>query len=195
MFISYVEVSQMIDDILSEAKSAMDKAVEALKGDLAAMRTGRASTALVDKLMVDYYGTPTSLKELALVSVPEPQLIAIRPFDPGAMKDIERAIMNSDLGLNPNNDGKIIRLQIPSLTEERRRDLTKAASKRVEDARISVRNTRREQLGDLKSFEQEKLISEDDFYLGKDKIQELTDDYIKKVDDIAEAKEKEILEV
>ncbi len=185
----------MIDDILSEAKSAMDKAVEALKGDLAAMRTGRASTALVDKLMVDYYGTPTSLKELALVSVPEPQLIAIRPFDPGAMKDIERAIMNSDLGLNPNNDGKIIRLQIPSLTEERRRDLTKAASKRVEDARISVRNTRREQLGDLKSFEQEKLISEDDFYLGKDKIQELTDDYIKKVDDIGEAKEKEILEV
>ncbi len=173
----------------------MDKAVEALKGDLAAMRTGRASTALVDKLMVDYYGTPTSLKELALVSVPEPQLIAIRPFDPGAMKDIERAIMNSDLGLNPNNDGKIIRLQIPSLTEERRRDLTKAASKRVEEARISVRNTRRDKLGDLKSFEQEKLISEDDFYLGKDKIQELTDDYIKKVDDIAEAKEKEILEV
>ena len=185
----------MIDDVLSEAKMAMDKSIEALKNDLASMRTGRASTALVDKLLVEYYGTPTPLKELALISTPEPQLIAIRPYDPGAMKDIERAINQSDLGLTPNNDGKIIRLQIPSLTEERRRDLTKSASKRVEEARISIRNARRDKLSDLKSFEQEKLISEDDFYLGKDKVQELTDAYIKKVDEIGEAKEKEILEV
>lgn len=173
----------------------MDKSVEALRNDLAAMRTGRASTGLVNKLLVEYYGTPTPLQELALISVPEPQIIAIRPYDPGAMKEIERAITQSDLGLTPNNDGKVIRLQIPSLTEERRRDLTKAVSRRVEEARVSVRNIRRDKLGDLKSFEQEKLISEDDFYLGKDKVQELTDDYIKKVDEIGEHKEKEILEV
>jgi ribosome recycling factor len=185
----------MIDDVLAEARDGMDKAVEALKHDLSSMRTGRASTGLVDKLIVEYYGTPTSLKELALISVPEPQLIAIRPFDPGAMKNIERAINQSDLGLTPNNDGKIIRLQIPSLTEERRRDLTKASSKRVEEARISIRNTRRDKMSDLKSFEQESLITEDDFYLGKDAIQKLTDEYIKAVDDIGVAKEKEILEV
>lgn len=185
----------MIDDVLSEARVAMDKSVEALRNDLAAMRTGRASTGLVNKLLVEYYGTPTPLQELALISVPEPQIIAIRPYDPGAMKEIERAITQSDLGLTPNNDGKVIRLQIPSLTEERRRDLTKAVSRRVEEARVSVRNIRRDKLGDLKSFEQEKLISEDDFYLGKDKVQELTDDYIKKVDEIGEHKEKEILEV
>ncbi|MCB0195969.1 MAG: ribosome recycling factor [Anaerolineae bacterium] len=185
----------MIDDILNESKKAMDKAVEALKHDLAAMRTGRASTGLVEKLLVEYYGTPTQLQELALISVPEPQLISIRPYDPGAMKEIERAIMQSDLGLNPNNDGKIIRLQIPRLTEQRRRDLSKAVSKRAEDARISIRNTRRSGLEDMKSFEKEKMISEDDFYVGRDEIQKLTDDFTKKVDDIAAAKEKELMEV
>lgn len=185
----------MIDDVLSEAKEAMEKSIKALRDDLAGMRTGRASTALVDKLMVEYYGTPTPLKELALISVPEPQLIAIRPFDPGALKDIERAIMNSDLGLTPNNDGKIIRLQIPSLTEERRRELTKSSSKRVEEAKVSIRNSRRDGLSDMKEFEQDKLISEDDHHLGKDKMQALTDEYIKIVDEIGKAKEKEILEV
>ena len=112
----------MINEILAEAGTAMNKAVESLQNDLTAMRTGRASTGLVNKLLVEYYGTPTQLQELALISVPEPQLITIRPYDPGSMKDIERAIMQSDLGLNPNNDGKMIRLQIPSLTEQRRRD-------------------------------------------------------------------------
>lgn len=185
----------MIDDILTEAKRSMDKAVEALRHDLAAMRTGRASTALVDKLLVEYYGTPTQLQELALISVPEPQLISIRPYDPGAMKEIERAIMQSDLGLNPNNDGKIIRLQIPSLTEQRRRDLSKAVSKRAEEARVSVRNTRRKGVDDMKSFEKEKLISEDDYYIGRDEIQKLTDDYTAKVDEIVTAKEKELMEV
>lgn len=185
----------MINDVLAETRSIMDKAVEALHGDLAAMRTGRASTALVDKLLVEYYGTPTRLQELALISVPEPQLISIRPYDPGAMKPIEKAIMQSDLGLTPNNDGKIIRLQIPSLTEERRRDLTKSASKRTEEARISVRHARRTALDDLKNFEKEKMISEDEMYTGRDEVQKLTDDYIKKVDEIGAAKEKEILEV
>lgn len=185
----------MINDLLAEAKASMNKSVEALQSDLAAMRTGRASTGLVDKMLVEYYGTPTTLQELALVSIPEPQLIAIRPYDPGAIKNIEKAIMQSDLGLNPNNDGKIIRLQIPALTEQRRRDLTKSVSKRVEDARISVRNTRRSTLDDMKSFEKEKMISEDEFYVGRDEVQKLTDDYIKKVDEIGEAKEKEIMEV
>jgi ribosome recycling factor len=185
----------MIDDVLAETKDGMEKAVEALQHDLASMRTGRASTGLVEKLIVDYYGTPTQLQELALLSVPEPQLISIRPYDPGAMKEIERAIMHSDLGLTPNNDGKIIRLQIPTLTEERRRNLTKAVSKRIEEARVSVRNTRRKSLEDLKSFEKEKLISEDDMYVGRDKVQKLTDDYIKRIDEVGAAKEKEILEV
>ncbi|NJN93415.1 MAG: ribosome recycling factor [Anaerolineales bacterium] len=185
----------MINDVLNEAKKAMDKSIEALNVDLAALRTGRASTGLVNKLLVEYYGTPTMLQELALVSVPEPQLIAIRPYDPGALKHIERAIMQSDLGMTPNNDGKIIRLQVPTLTEERRRNLVKAAAKRTEEARVSIRNTRREKLDDLRDFEKEKMISEDDFYSGRDNLQKLTDDYIKKVDDIGATKEKEILEV
>ena len=185
----------MIDDILLESKKAMNKAIDALQHDLAGMRTGRASTALVDKMQIEYYGTPTQLQELALISVPEAQLIAIRPYDPSAMKAIEKAIMQSDLGLTPNNDGKIIRLQIPSLTEQRRRDLNKSVSRRVEEARVSVRNIRRGGLEDLKSFEKEKMISEDDFYVGRDEMQKLTDDYIKKVDEIGSAKEKEIMEV
>jgi ribosome recycling factor len=185
----------MINDVLAEARSSMEKSVESLQSDLAAMRTGRASTGLVDKMLVDYYGTPTQLQELALISIPEPQLITIRPFDPGSMKQIERAILQSDLGLTPNNDGKLIRLQIPSLTEERRRELTRTASKRVEDARVSVRHARRNALEDMKSFEKEKMISEDDLYQGRDEIQKLTDDYIKKVDEIGTTKEQEILEV
>ena len=185
----------MIDDILVESEKSMKSSVEALQNDLASMRTGRASTGLVEKMLVEYYGTPTQLQELALISIPEPQLISIRPFDPGSMKAIEKAIMQSDLGLTPNNDGKIIRLQIPSLTEERRRDLSKAVSKRTEEARVSVRNARRSGLEDLKSFEKEKMISEDDFYLGRDEMQKLTDKYVKKIDEVGAAKEKEIMEV
>ncbi|MEW5959171.1 MAG: ribosome recycling factor [Chloroflexota bacterium] len=185
----------MINEVLTEAKQGMIKAIEALQKDLASLRTGRASTGLVDKLQVEYYGTPTSLQELALISIPEPQLIAIKPYDPGAMKNIERAILQSDLGLTPNNDGKIIRLQIPTLTEERRRELTKTASRRVEEAKIAVRNIRRSHLEDLRNFEKESMITEDDFYQGRDELQTLTDDYIKKIDDISAAKEKEILEI
>ncbi len=185
----------MIDDVLAEAKGGMEKSVESLQNDLASLRTGRASAGLVDKMMVEYYGTPTPLREVASVSVPEAQLIAIRPYDPSALKAIERAILQSDLGLTPNNDGKLIRLQIPSLTEERRRDLTKSVTKRVEEARVAIRNIRRHGLEDLRSFEKEKLLTEDDFYYGKDELQEITDDYVKKADEIGEAKEKEIMEV
>lgn len=185
----------MINEVLAEAKAGMEHAIEALNNDLAALRTGRASTGLVDKLPVEYYGTPTPLRDLALISVPEPQLIAIKPYDPGAVKEIERAIMQSDLGLTPNNDGKVIRLQIPSLTNERRQRLKKTASKRVEEAKISVRNTRRSNLEDLRSFEKEKVITEDDYYFGRDELQKLTDEYIAKIDEIGAKKEKEILEI
>ena len=185
----------MIDEVLFETEEGMENAVTALEKDLAGMRTGRASTALVDRMLVEYYGTPTELKELALVSVPEPQLIAIKPFDPGSVKDIERAIMSSDLGLNPNNDGKIIRLQLPSLTEERRRELTKVASRRVEDARVSVRNVRRDSLSNLKNLEKDKEISEDEHHGAKDEVQKLTDEYIKKIDEIGKEKAEEIMTV
>jgi ribosome recycling factor len=189
------EGRKMINDVLAEATKSMEKAVDALQADLSSLRTGRASPNLVTKLMVSYYGTPTQLQELALVSVPEAQLITIRPYDPGAIKEIERAILQSDLGLMPNNDGKLIRLQVPTLTEERRRDLTKAVAKRVEEARVSIRNLRRASLEDMKSIEKEKLISEDEFYHGRDEVQKLTDKFIKRVDDIGAAKEKEVLEV
>lgn len=185
----------MIEDVLSEAKVGMDKSIDSLQHDLTAMRTGRASPALLDKLVIEYYGQPTALKEVASVSVPEAQLLAIRPFDPTALKAIERAILQSDLGLTPNNDGKIIRLQIPSLTEERRRDLKKQVSKRVEDARVAIRNIRRNEIADLRSFEKEKLITEDDLRYGTDELQEITNKYIEKADEIGETKEKEIMEV
>jgi len=185
----------MIKDVLEEAELAMDASLEALQNDFSSMRTGRASTGLVSKLLVEYYGSPTALQELALLSVPEPQLIAIRPYDPSALKAIEKAIMQSDLGLTPNNDGKIIRLQIPSLTEERRRDLTKTAHKRTEEARISVRNTRRDGMKELQALEKAKDITEDDHRWGKDELQKLTDEYIKKVDEALKRKETEIMEV
>lgn len=185
----------MINEVLAEARQKMEKAIEALKTDFATMRTGRASTSLVDKLPVEYYGTQTPLQELALISTPEPQLITVKPYDPGSLKNIERAILQSNIGLTPNNDGKIIRLQVPSLTEERRRELSKTASRRVEEAKVSIRNARRDQLDTLRSFEKDSLISEDDFYKGKDDLQELTDQYINKVDQLGAAKEKEIIEI
>ncbi len=185
----------MINDVLNEAKGGMEKSIESLQHDLTTLRTGRASPSLVDKLTVEYYGTQTPLKELASVSVPEAQLLAIRPFDPGSLKAIEKAIMQSELGLTPNNDGKIIRLQIPSLTEERRRDLTRQVHKRIEEARVSIRNIRRNGLEDLRAFEKESLITEDDLFYGKDELQKITDEYIEKADEIGKGKEAEIMEV
>lgn len=185
----------MIREVLAETEDRMNKAVEALQLDLMGIRTGRASPALVERLRVEYYGTPTNLIELASISAPEPQLLTIRPWDAGAIKDIERAIQQSDLGLNPSNDGKLIRLSIPPLTEERRRDLTKVVAKRVEEARVAVRNCRRDGLNDMRELEKEKLISEDDFYVGKDDLQELTDKYIGIVDEIGKSKEQEIMEI
>ncbi len=185
----------MIKEVLNEAKAGMEKSAEVLSNELSTIRTGRASTALVEKIRVDYYGTPTPLQQLALISVPEAQLITIRPFDPGAIKDIERALLQSDLGITPNNDGKLIRLQIPPLTEERRKELAKQVHARVEEARVAIRNHRRDALEDLRELEKEKMISEDEFYGAKDDLQKLTDEYVKKVGEIGQAKEAEIMSI
>ena len=168
--------------------------IEALEAKLRTIRTGRASPALVEQVMVDYYGTPTPLKQLAVISAPEPQLLTIRPYDPGSLGEIERAILKSELGLTPSNDGKIIRLPIPRLTEERRQDMAKIVRQRIEEGKIALRNIRREALDDLREFEKEKLVSEDEFYRAKDELQELTDDYTKQMDDISDRKQKEIME-
>jgi ribosome recycling factor len=185
----------MIEDVLRSTEERMQKSIEALRLDLATIRTGRASPALVQRLPVDYFGTLTPLNQLASISVPEARLIVIKPWDPTALPTIERAILKSDLGLTPNNDGKLIRLAIPPLTEERRRDLVKVAARRVEEARVAIRNCRRDGIKDLEDFEEEKLITEDDLFRGKAKVQELTDRMIEEVNEVGQAKEREILEV
>lgn len=185
----------MIDDLMKEAKERMEGAIESLKGDLTRIRTGRASPALVQGVSVEYYGMPTPLNQLATISAPEPQLITIRPFDRSSLGAIERAILKSELGLTPNNDGKIIRLSIPRLTEERRQELVKVVNRRLEEARVAIRNVRRDILEDLRSFEKEKMISEDDLYLGKEQVQEITDEFIEQVAEVGKRKEIEIMEV
>jgi ribosome recycling factor len=185
----------MIDDLLGELRQRMDKSVEVLQDDLLSIRTSRASPALVEKLPVEYYGTMTPLNQMASIAAPEPRLLVIRPWDPSALMDIERAILKSDLGLTPMNDGKLIRLSIPRLTEERRRELVKVVARRVEEARVAVRNLRRDALQDLKEFESEKMISEDEFYRGKDRVQELTDEFVETIDETGKRKEAEVMEI
>lgn len=185
----------MIKDLLRETEDKMKKTIEALEADLRTVRTGRASPALVERVMVNYYGIPTPLEQLATITAPEPQLLMIRPYDASSLKEIERAILASELGLTPNNDGKLIRLAIPRLTQERRTELTKVVHKRVEEARVSVRNIRRDAMNDIRDFEKEKLISEDEAERGREDLQKLTDRYIAKVDDSGARKEKEIAEV
>ena len=184
----------MLKDIYNDAESRMKGAVQALEEDLAGIRTGRASPALIEKLQVDYDGTLTPLIQLASISVPEPRSLLIRPFDASSLKNIERAILASDLGLTPNNDGKSIRLNIPPLNEERRRELVRVVNHRVEEARVAVRNVRRDSIRDLREFEQEKLISEDDQKRGEEELQKITDRYIEDVNAVGERKEVEILE-
>lgn len=183
----------MINEVLRETDERMSKAIEALRHDLMSIRTGRASPALVEHLTVDYYGTATPLQQLATISVPEAQTLLIRPYAANDIGAIERAIAMSDLGLTPNNDGKQIRLIIPALTEERRRELTKVVSRRAEEARVAIRNIRRDAIHDLRSFEKESMISEDELHRGQDSIQEKTNDYIDQVDEITQEKETEIM--
>ena len=185
----------MIEELLEEQRGRMQKSLDVLQDDLLSIRTGRASPALVEKLPVEYYGTMTPLIQMASIAVPEPRLLVIRPWDPSALADIERAIQKSDLGLTPMNDGKLIRLSIPRLTEERRRELVRLVSRRVEAGRIAVRNLRRDALQDLREFEKEKMISEDEFFRGKDELQELTDEFIEKIDEIGKRKEAEVMEI
>lgn len=173
----------------------MKSAVAVLEEDLRGMRTGRASTGLVEKLGVDYYGTETPLYQLATISVPEAQMIMIRPFDKTSLKTIERAILASELGLTPNNDGTVIRLNIPTLTQERRVELQKIVGRRAEEARVAVRNVRRSAIDDLREFEKEKLISEDENKRGQDEIQKLTDRYIHLIEEAGKRKEAEIMEL
>lgn len=185
----------MIKDALREAAERMQTALDLLEEDLSTIRTGRASPALVERMPVEYYGTNTPLIQLASISVPEPRQLLIRPFDPATLKDIDRAILASDLGLNPNNDGKVIRLTMPQLTEERRHELVRVVHNRMEETRVKIRNIRRDIIRDLREFEDESLISEDDLKRGEKELQELTDKLNEKIQEIGDRKEKEIMEV
>jgi ribosome recycling factor len=187
--------ANVIKDILKDADVRMHAAIQNLDDDLAGIRTGRASPALVERLAVEYYGTPTSLMQLATISVPEPRSLLIKPFDPSSLKAIERAILTSDLGLTPNNDGKQIRLNLPALTEERRHDLVKVVHHRLEECRVAVRNVRRDLHNDMRDFEKEKLISKDDLEHGEVELQKTTDRWIEEINKHGVKKELEIMEV
>lgn len=185
----------MIKEILKEADMRMHAAIQSLDDDLAGIRTGRATPALVEKLPIEYYGTPTPLMQLASISVPEPRSLLIKPFDPSSIKGIERAILASELGLTPNNDGKQIRLNLPSLTEERRHELVKVVHGRLEECRVAVRNVRRDVHNDMRDFEKEKLVSEDDLKRGEEDLQKITDLHIEEINKHGVHKELEIMEV
>jgi ribosome recycling factor len=182
----------MIDELIQDATRRMDKSVESTHGELNSIRTGRASAALLDRVQVDYYGQKTPLKQLATINVPEPRMLTVQPFDPNALKEIERAIQESDLGLNPSNDGKIIRLPIPQLTEERRQELVKVARQIAEEGRVAVRNVRRDVIHHLK---EEQNVSSDEEHRAEERVQKLTDDHVHKIDDLLKRKEAEITEV
>ena len=184
-----------IQELLTQQETRMDKTIEALKQEFASIRTGRASTSLLDKITVDYYGAPTPVNQVANVSAPEPRMILITPWDKSMIGAIEKAILQSDLGLNPSNDGAVIRLAIPQLTEERRKELVKVVHKRAEEAKVAIRNIRRDANEVLKKEEKAKTITEDDSKDGQEKIQKLTDKKIKAVDDLNDKKEKDVLEV
>ena len=184
----------MIESIYDETRESMGKSVIALKNELKRVRTGRASLSILDGIKVDYYGTPTPLNQMATLAVPESRLITIQPWDASVIKEIEKAILKSDLGLTPSSDGKIIRISIPALTEERRKELVKVVRKICEDYKVSIRNIRRDSNELLKSMKKDGEISEDDAFKSQDEVQKITDEHIKRVDDCFDEKEKEILE-
>ena len=185
----------MPEKTLNDLEEKMNKTLKALQGDLNKVRTGRASVALFDEIRVDFYGTPTPLKQVATLSVPESRLIIIQPWDPQMIGEIEKAILKSELGVTPTNDGKLIRLTIPRLTEERRKDLVKIIKKMGEGSKVAIRNIRRDANENFKEMEKEKLISEDELHQNFDKIQKVTDGFIRKIDEVLHAKEHEILEI
>ncbi|MGB2964062.1 MAG: ribosome recycling factor [Anaerolineales bacterium] len=185
----------MLTDVYQETEDRMEKAINALIQELNTIRTGRANPSLVELLPIEYYGTQTALQELASISVPESRSLLIRPYDPSSLKNIEKAILKSELGLMPNNDGENIRLVLPTPTEERRLELVKVVGIKAEDARIALRNIRRDSIRNLRDFEDEKIITEDDLHRGEEEVQEITDKFTKKIDSVSERKEKEIMEV
>ncbi|MDQ0245713.1 ribosome recycling factor [Bacillus fengqiuensis] len=185
----------MAKQVLQSTKEKMDKAIQAYTRELASVRAGRASASLLDKITVDYYGAPTPINQLASVSVPEARLLVIQPYDKSQVSEVEKAILKSDLGLNPTNDGTVIRIAIPALTEERRRELVKLVKKYSEDAKVAVRNIRRDANDDLKKLEKNGEITEDDLKGYSEDVQKLTDEHIVKIDSITKDKEKEIMEV
>ena len=185
----------MVDDIFGDAERRMQKAVEALKQDIASLRTGRASSALIERITVDYYGTPTPINQVASISVPEARLLVIQPWDRKMLTDIEKAIQKSDLGINPNNDGQVIRLAIPPLNEERRRDMVKTLHKKLDEHKVAIRNIRRDAQDKLRDREKKKEVSGDELKRSTERLQKLTDRYIDEMDKVSKAKELEILEV
>jgi ribosome recycling factor len=185
----------MVDDVLQEAERKMRKAVEITREEFAVIRTGKASTSLLNRVMVDYYGQATPLNQISSITAPEPSLLIVSPYDKSVIKEVEKAILQSDLGLNPVSDGQIIRLPIPKLTEERRRELVKLVRMRAEEGRVAVRNVRREAIEDLREFEKESEITKDDLHRGQEEVQKLTDRFIKEIDEMLKNKEQELMEV
>jgi ribosome recycling factor len=185
----------MIDELLDDAKRRMDKSVDTTAHEFNTVRTGRASAALLDRIQIDYYGQLTPLKQLATINVPEPRLLTIQPYDPGSIKTIERAIQESELGLTPANDGKIIRLPVPQLTEERRKELVKVVKHLAEEGRVAVRNVRRDVMHDLKELVRDGDVGDDEERRAEDRAQKLTDEHVAKIDDLLKKKEEEIMEV
>ena len=184
-----------IEDFLADAKRRMDKSIEATHHEFNSIRTGRASPALLDRVTIDYYGTPTPLKSLASISAPEARLLVVQPFDPGAIKNIERAVQESDLGLTPSNDGKVVRLPIPQLTEERRKDLVKVVRRVAEDGKVAIRNVRRDVMQHLKELVVNGDVGDDEERRAEQQVQKITDEHTKAIHDLLKAKESEIMEV
>jgi ribosome recycling factor len=184
-----------VDELIQDAVRRMDRSVEATRNEFHTVRTGRASAALLDRVAIDYYGQDTPLKQLATINVPEPRMLTIQPFDPNSVKQIEKAIMESDLGLTPSNDGKLIRLPIPQLTEERRKELVKVVRHLAEEGRVAVRNVRRDVMHHLKELVDKGQVGADEEHRGEDRLQKLTDEHVKSIDDALKHKEAEILEV
>ncbi len=184
-----------IDDFLADARRRMDRSIEATHQEFNSIRTGRASPALLDRISIEYYGTPTPLKSLASISAPEPRMLTVQPFDPGSMKAIERAIQESDLGLTPSNDGKMIRLPIPALTEERRKELVKVVRRVGEDGKVAIRNVRRDVMQHLRDLVVNGEVGDDEERRAEQQVQKLTDEHTKSIDDLLKVKESEIMEV
>ena len=183
------------EQVMKDIKTRMEKTVSSFREELSRVRTGRASLSLLDSVQVNYYGTPSPLNHVANLAVPESRMIVVQPFDPKMLAEIERAIIKADLGLNPQNDGRIIRVPIPPLTEERRKELVKLVKKMAEENRVATRNIRRDGIEEIKKLEKQKTISEDERHRVQKEIQEVTDEFIKKIDDVLDLKEKEIMEV